>query len=161
VSDDICLIDPRSDPREPLPVIPVAAWLKLWRQSIEQIGEVALESNRIFSKDDKFRIFLDESRTADDSANLRPRLKNLVFLDRPEADDDSTSLDPMSGVFALSRLIGTIYLGYLLEATGQLPRAFQTCSRILNRTEAFRLVAPRGWDRIDEGLDLVERTLLD
>jgi hypothetical protein len=56
VSDDICLLE--SVPSA-LRVIPVANWLKLWNQSLDYLGESPNERHRVFSTDDKYRVYLD------------------------------------------------------------------------------------------------------
>ena len=158
VSDDICLLDLREPGGDSLPVIPVAVWLKLWKQSIDQFGEDPEEANRIFGKEDKFRVYL----AADTLIPSVPQLTNLVFLERPSPGEhlETTSLDRLTGASALGKLMDTIYQAYLLEATGQLPHLFQICSRVLNGAAAYRLLAPRSWDRIQDGLELVQQNLL-
>jgi len=159
VSDDICLLESAQD--EGFNVIPVAGWLKLWRQSIEQIGDKPIDANRIYSKEDKFRVFLRESGVSS-ARSEQLRLRNIVFLERPSEEDSQqeTLLETLSAGAAMGRLMNTIYQVYLMEAIGQYPRLFQHCAQILNRTQAFRLVTPRVWHRMDEALDLLETQLL-
>lgn len=159
VSDDICLLELADDGS--YRVIPVAGWLKLWRQSLERIGDKPVDANRIFHKEDKFRVFLNESGAGSDGTD-RPTLRNIVFLERPaEGDSQSeTRLDPLTAGAAMGRLMNTIYLGYLMEANGEYPILFQRCAQILSKTNAFRLRTPRVWEHMDEALDLLESRLL-
>src|ERR1700677_827716 len=54
IADDICLID--ATPPGDAMVIPTAPWLKLWRNSLENLGRQAEGLDRVFSDDDKYRL---------------------------------------------------------------------------------------------------------
>ncbi len=72
ISDDICLLDDGSW------VIPVAGWLKLWRESFDNLGQVPDEGARVFSQTDKYRRYLEPTP----AAGLR--LRHVVFLEQGE-----------------------------------------------------------------------------
>ena len=81
VADDICVLG--ADSR----VIPVAGWLKLWRASLDHLGESPDERNRVYSAEDKYRLYLEND------AAQRPKLANLVFLSR----GDTARIEPFGG----------------------------------------------------------------
>ena len=53
LADDVCLIDATQPAAM---VIPTAPWLKLWRNSLENLGGQAKGLERVFSDDDKYRL---------------------------------------------------------------------------------------------------------
>ena len=155
VSDDICLIDP-SNPANPR-VIPVAGWLKLWNQSLEHLGETPVEQNRVYSTDDKFRVFLP----TDAPAGAAPALiANIVFLTRDAAPATEPSLEPMPPLEAIAGLMRMTYVPYFPPLAGQQPRLFQQCARMFQNARAWRLTVPWDLARLDAVLALIERDLL-
>ena len=148
-SDDICLL---ADEAGEMRVIPVAGWLKLWRASLEHLGETPEEHNRVYSEDDKYRLYL-EAQTGE-----RPVLRNLVFLEK--ADDGDARLEPLSAPETLARMMQLTYLGYITELTGSHARVFGQCASVLKQAKGYRLVVPWGFEEMDSVLDLVERELL-
>jgi hypothetical protein len=147
VSDDICVLE---DQAGEMQVIPLAGWLKLWRASLNHLGETPEEKNRVYSEDDKYRLYL---RT---HARDRPALRNVVFLTRgTEARlEELTTAETLAGMMQLT------YLGYVTELTGSHARVFRQCARVLAGAKGYRLVAPWGFEGMDGVLDLLERELL-
>lgn len=131
IADDICLIDPSTGR-----VIPVAGWLKLWNQSLEHLGESADERHRVFSTDDKFRVFLPPS---DD---IPRQLSRVVFLEKnadPATAPELSSLSLPEGVAALMDMTYAVYIPTL---TGRRPALFATCAGLLRQAQPFRLAVP-------------------
>ena len=152
VADDICLLDP-SDAANPR-VIPVAGWLKLWNQSLEHLGEKPDEQHRVFSTDDKYRVFLPRPDIA------HRCLTRLVFLERAENPNTRPELAPLSIPEAIASLMDMTYAVYIPVLTGQQPRIFRECAAVLRHALAYRLTRPWSLDRSEEVLDLVVRELL-
>jgi hypothetical protein len=86
VSDDICLLQSDSGAMR---VIPVAGWLKLWNESLQHLGETPVEQNRVFSTDDKFRLFLP------DPGSTRSQLARVIFLARDPNAQAQPALQPL------------------------------------------------------------------
>jgi hypothetical protein len=152
VADDICLLDP-TDPTNPR-VIPVAGWLKLWNQSLEHLGHTAIEEHRVFSTDDKYRVFLPSTSEA------TRRLSRLVFLQRAESEDAEPALTPLSIAEAVAAMMDMTYAVYIPVLTGQQQRVFRQCAAVLRHAQPYRLTRPWSLDRTDDVLDLLERELL-
>ena len=151
VSDDICLLDPAADPPR---VIAVAGWLKLWRQSLDHIGEMADEQHRVFSTDDKFRVFLPPADPVPSS------LRRVVVLEKAPTSDSAPALSRLTTPEAVAALMDQTYIAYVPTLMGQQARIFRQCARVFQHAEAFRLTVPWSLDRIDDVLDLLERELL-
>jgi hypothetical protein len=149
VSDDICLLAPHN---HEMRVIPVAGWLKLWRASLSHLGRTPDEADRVYSADDKYRVYLNT-----DVAE-RPLLTTLVFLAR--AAVAKPTLEPLPTVEAIAQMMLQTYLAYIPALTGTQPRNFRQCAQVLSRAQAFRLTAPWGFDRMDAVLDLLEKVVL-
>lgn len=155
VSDDICLLQPQSEP-EPnaMRVIPVAGWLKLWNQSLQFLGEAPLEENRVFSADDKFRLFLPDT-------GFGPlRLGRVLFLDKAADTQAHPTLQSVALLDAIAGLMQMTYAGYVPALAGQQSRIFQQCAQVFQHAQAWRLTVPWGLDRMDPVLDLLENNFL-
>ncbi len=156
VSDDICLLQPDSTSEnsasQALRVIPVAGWLKLWNQSLEYLGESPIESNRVYSTDDKFRLFLP------DSGSQRLPLKRVVFLARAANPQARPTLQPVPLLDAIAGLMELTYAGYVPTLAGQKSRIFRQCAQVFQHSQAWRLTVPWGLDHMESVLDLLEQS---
>ncbi len=154
VADDICLLE---DTPEGMTVIPVAGWLKLWRQSLDHLGQQPDERNRVFVANDKYRLYLDPVTAGP------TRLKNIVLLSRAHASAEDPAaaprLEPLAPVEALAAMMEKTYLAYVVELNGTQSALFQTCARVLSQAQAYRLTAPWGLDHLDAVLNLLEAHL--
>lgn len=161
LSDDICLVNADQPPR-PM-VIPAAPWLKLWRNSLQELGWRADGLDRVFSADDKYRFPLVDLR--------RPEpIGKLLFLERsddgpgdddrgrrPEARRDGrVEFRKLSKAQTVPLLMGLTHQPYLLQATGQRGRNFLQCSRVAALADAYRLIRPWGLAHMEETIDAIE-----
>jgi hypothetical protein len=146
VSDDICVL-------EGAQVIPVAGWLKLWRASLDHLGETPDERNRVYSAEDKYRLYLPATGAE------RPALANLVFLTRAAEADARPVLVALSAAEAIAQMLRLTYLGYITELTRSHARVFRQCAQVLAGARAYRLTAPWALERMDDVLDLLEAEL--
>jgi hypothetical protein len=153
VSDDICVLAPQGEAGE-MRVIPVAGWLKLWRASLEHLGRTPDERHRVYSEDDKYRLFLATE------PEERPVLVNLVFLAKADGAEEKARLEPLSTAEAIAQMMRLTYLGYITELTGSHARAFRQCAQALQGARAWRMTVPWGFAQMDGVLDLVEAELL-
>ncbi len=144
VADDICVIEDGSR------VLPVAGWLKLWRGSLEHLGETPEERNRVFSADDKYRVYLDTD------ASQRLTLANVILLTK----GDAARLEPLAVSETIAHMMELTYVGYIPHLNGTQARSFLQCARALEGAKGYRLVVPWGFERMDEVLDLLRETVL-
>ncbi len=161
VADDICLLEPIDTTAGPLRVIPVAGWLKLWNQSLEHLGETPEEQHRVFSTDDKFRLYLPPTETSSETSARH--LARVVFLEKSAAGDPASPPQPtlqrLDPPTAIAGLMDMTYAPFVPALTGQDVRAFRQCTRVFQHAHAYRLTVPWELDRIDATLDLLERDL--
>ena len=151
-SDDICLL--RETP-ESMDVVPVAAWLKLWRGTLDALGEPVEGENQTFSDEDKYRVYGADPGL--DVAEPVPALGDLVFVERGEAP---ARLEPMSNAATLARMFGTVYLGYCMQAMQVEERVVRQCARVAGQARGWLLTAPWGFDQMPAVLDLLEAQVL-
>lgn len=151
VSDDICLVQPDSDA---VRVIPVAGWLKLWNESLQHLGETPIEQNRVFSTDDKFRLFLPNAVEA--AGPERPRLSHVIFLARDSNPQAQPALQPVHLLDAIAGLMDMTYVGYVPSLAGRQSTLFKQCAQVFQHARAWRLIVPWNLDRMDSVLDLLE-----
>jgi hypothetical protein len=151
LADDVCLVD-ATQPGAAM-VIPTAPWLKLWRNSLENLGRGAEGLDRVFSEDDKYRLPLAPTLTP------APIIK-LVFLEGNEVSSVTTEIEEMPRVQAVPLLMNLTHHSYLLEATGQQEANFLRCGRVLSQARAYRLVRPWGLVHLESTLDALENLLL-
>jgi hypothetical protein len=151
LADDVCLVD-ATPPGSPM-VIPTAPWLKLWRNSLENLGRGAEGLVRVFSEDDKYRLPLAPTLTP------APIFK-LVFLEGNDVSSVTTEIEEMPRVQAVPLLMNLTHHSYLLEATGQQEENFLRCGRVLSQARAYRLVRPWGLMHLESTIDALEDLLL-
>ena len=149
-SDDICLLEQGENGSQ---VIPVAGWIKLWRQSLDHLGKPAVERNRVFAEEDKYRIYLDPVSLE------RPTLRNIVLLERASTADGAARLEPLSAVEMIGAMMRMTYLAYVVELTHGEAKLFQRCARVASEGKGYRLVVPWGLEHMDDVLNLLEREL--
>ena len=151
LADDVCLVD--ATQTGPAMVIPTAPWLKLWRNSLENLGRGAEGLDRVFSEDDKYRLPLAPTLTPE------PICK-LVFLEGNDVSAVTTEIEEVPRVQAVPLLMNLTHHAYLLEATGQQKENFLRCGRVLSQARAYRLVRPWGLMHLEDTLDALESLLL-
>lgn len=146
LADDVCLID-TTQPGTAM-VIPTAPWLKLWRNSLENLGRHAEGLERVFSEDDKYRLPLATVQEPE------PICK-LVFLEGNN-DVSATAIEEVSRLEAVPLLMNLTHHAYLLEATGQREENFLRCGRVLSQATAYRLNRPWGLTHLESTVDALE-----
>jgi hypothetical protein len=151
IADDVCLID-ATQPGAVM-VIPTAPWLKLWRNSLENLGRRAEGLERVFSEDDKYRLPL--------APVLEPEpISKLVFLEGSSSTVTATVIDDVPRLQAIPLLMNLTHHSYLLEATGQREENFLRCGRVLSQARAYRLIRPWGLMHLESTVDALEKLLL-
>jgi hypothetical protein len=151
VADDICLID--TTQQGAAMVTPAAPWLKLWRNSLQNLGWKAEGLERVFSDDDKYRLPL--------AGLLEPEpIRKLIFLDNNETSSVSTEIREVPRIEAIPLLMNLTHQAYLLEATGQRDENFRRCGRVLSQARAYRLIRPWGLTHMKLTVDALESLLL-
>jgi dephospho-CoA kinase len=148
LADDVCLVE--STQSELAMVIPTAPWLKLWRNSLENLGRKAEGLERVFSEDDKYRMPLENAREPEP-------IRKLVFL---ETDEGAvTQIQEVSAVEAVPLLMDLTHQAYVLQATDQLQENFLRCSRVSSQARAYRLIRPWGMEHLQSTVDALEKLL--
>jgi hypothetical protein len=151
LADDVCLVDATQP--GPAMVIPTAHWLKLWRNSLENLGRGADGLDRVFSEDDKYRLPLTAALTPE------PIIK-LVFLEGNDVSSVTTEIEEVPRVQAVPLLMNLTHHSYLLEVTGQQEENFLRCGRVLSQARAYRLVRPWGLMHLESTIDVLKSLLL-
>jgi hypothetical protein len=150
MSDDVCLIDPAPGAR--LMVTPVAPWLKLWRNSLENLGRSENGLERVFSDEDKYRVPLAPG------AEPQP-IRTVIFLGPPDPSTLVTAIEEISPPEAIPLLMNLTHQAYLLQATGQREESFRRCGRVLSQARAYRLRRPWGLEHLESTVDVVQQFL--
>jgi len=149
LADDVCLID--ITPTNAM-VIPSAPWLKLWRNSLQNLGRQAEGLERVFSEDDKYRLPLQ--------GPLRPEpIGKLIFLETE--DRPAPGIQELSRLDAIPLLMDLTHSAYVLQATGQWQENFLRCSRVSSQARAYRLIRPWGLEHLDSTADLLEGLIME
>ncbi|MGI8771659.1 MAG: hypothetical protein ACR2JE_09495 [Acidobacteriaceae bacterium] len=158
VCDDICLIDPAA-PLERR-VRPVAHWLKLWRSTMDVLGEQPDLRMRTFTEDDKYRVGL-----ADDETPLP--LAELIILRKMDLEENHdgesglrrTIFRELTPAQAVQSMLQLTYQAWLVHGTGQTPAYFERCGKALGGVKAFSMERPWGFAAMDATLDALEEHL--
>ena len=152
-SDDICLCEPMPEAAR---VHPLAHWIKLWRESLDELTPETGDEQpvRVLTGLEKFRVKL----TAVPAGPLF--LRQLVLLVPDESADAVPRLEPMSASETVAGMMRTTYLNYVVEALGGQVALFQLCARAMAGAKGYRLTVPRDFRKLPATLELVERELL-
>jgi hypothetical protein len=169
VSDDICLLQPHAGT---LRVVPVAGWLKLWNQSLQHLGETPDPQHRVFSTDDKFRLYLNDPAPSPAAAESAARrlaksgpepspltLTHVLFLNKSTGEAIQPTLHPLSAPEAIAALMDFTYAAYLPLLTGQQSRIFRQAGQTFTHAQAYRLTLPWGLAHLDATLNLLDREI--
>jgi hypothetical protein len=154
VADDICLIDP-GGPVERR-VIPVAPWLKLWQETLEELQEAPAAHPRAISSEDKYRMLLSPG----DCAPLR--LAEILLLSSGSegsgevSDGSGVRFAALAPARALDAVLASTFQAYVVRATGQTAAYFQRWGRALEGVRVTEMVRPWGFGRMRETLDALE-----
>ena len=158
VADDICLVEMQAG--GPATVTPVAPWLKLWRASLQQLGQTADDLERVFSEDDKYRLPLQTTALEDQ----RYPIGKLVFLER-RGETPNGSFQPeveiteVPRIQALPMLMNLTHQAYLLDAMDKREQNFVDCGRVVSQAAAYRLIRPWGFNHMESAIDSIESFL--
>ncbi len=153
VSDDICLLAAGAN-RGEMQVIPVAGWIKLWRESLVQLGKEAEAHKQTFSDEDKYRVTLSPPNPG------ALHLRNVVLLTKAVGKTEALIFEPLSPAEAIAEMINFTYVGFLPNLKGGFGRLFTQCAAALQDAQCYRLTVPWGWDHVGKTVELIERRLL-
>jgi hypothetical protein len=151
IADDVCLIDPA--PAGEVMVTPAAPWLKLWRNSLNQLGRSEDGLERVFSEEDKYRVPLGGE------GEPQP-IRSLILLGPDDPSLLVTAIDEISRPEAIPLLMNLTHQAHLLEVTGQREESFLRCGRVLSQARAYRLRRPWGLERLESTVDAVQQFLI-
>lgn len=153
LADDICLLDPKAPLHSR--VLPVAPWLKLWRTTLDALGQTSAGLPRVFTEDDKYRYAMhaDPTPTA---------LAEIILLERiPAGEHDAPRLERLAPVHALHAVLELTYQSWLVRAIGQTESHFLRCGEALEGVRVYRMRRPWGFDAMDRTLDALEAHLAE
>ena len=149
----------------PVPVIPVAPALKLWRSTLDHLGAGHEDLRRVFSRNDKYRVPVPQPS----EPVQRLPLREVLFLEWAEVDEatDGSSDNPatqptftqVESVQAVTRLMEFTHYDYLMKPTGRQTGNFLLCGQILAHARAFTLRRPLSFAHLDRTLDALEAHL--
>lgn len=152
LADDTCVVDPLA----PLPrrVLPVAPWLKLWRTTLDALGERSEGLPRTFVDEDKYRFAMpaDQPATA---------LAEVIVMGHaePGSEAETTRFEKLAPAHAIRAVLELTYQFWLIQATGQTERYFLRCGQALEGVRVYRMRRPWGFDAMEATLAALETHL--
>lgn len=151
VADDICLLDPDAPPQSR--VLPVAPWVKLWRTSLDALGQPQDGLTRTFMDEDKYRVPAENLTKVE----VQPlSLRGLVFLKRLEDDTSAPGLQSMGAAHSVVEAMRYTYQQYLLDWLGLQEQHFTRCSQAISGAHAVTLSRPWGFAGLEEVANLLQ-----
>ena len=153
VADDICLLDPKAPQNSR--ILPVAPWLKLWRTTLDALGQSSAGLPRIFAEDDKYRFAMPADST--------PRaLAEIVLLEwLPKGEHDAPRFERLAPVHALHAVLELTYQSWLVRAIGHTESHFLRCGEALRGVRVYRMRRPRGFEKMARTLDALEAHMVE
>jgi hypothetical protein len=145
VADDVCVLDfSGSGPR----LIPVDRWVKLWRQTLEHLGEAPAALERTYSSDDKYRLYPAPAPRPGRALTVAA----AIVLDALGGDDwaagAAPGLERLPAPAAVAALLDNVFLSYALEAAGWMDRCFRQCARLAAGTAVLELRRAPGLEHL-------------
>jgi len=149
IGDDLVRFDLAAD--EAVVVYPGAPRLKLWRETITQLGLDNFVRHTDHYRAEKFHLQLPRA------GGQEPQRLHACFL----LEWGEFQLQRLTGLDALQQLVQfATYHWYYLEPMGLTAAHWQQCHRILQGTPLYRLTRPRDLARLGRTIDfLPEHTL--
>ena len=149
VADDVCLLDPDAEPSAR--VIPVAPWLKLWRTSLDALGQPEDGLSRTFNDEEKFRVPV----SIDQAAEKRLPLAALVILRRMAPTAIAPNLVPLRAAQSVVESMRFTYQQYLLEWLGRQEDHFRRTTLAITGARVFIFDRPWGFDQVEGTLKVL------
>jgi hypothetical protein len=109
----------------------------LWNESLQHLGDTPVEQNRVFSTDDKFRLFLP------DPGSTRSQLARVIFLARDPNAQAQPALQPLPLVDAIAGLMDMTHVGYVPALAGNSP-PYSSCVPVSSSTRTPGASPSRG-----------------
>jgi energy-coupling factor transporter ATP-binding protein EcfA2 len=146
ISDDICLVEdvPLSEPS----VVPVAPSIKLWKRTLDLLGEGQKDLQRVHSKYDKYRLPVVE-------VSDRFPLRHIIFLGWDRVST-APAIRPLDKVTALAKMMDFTHQAYLVKASSRRRENFELWGKVLARADASELIRPRDVGQLDEVVTILE-----
>lgn len=141
VADDLCLIGRDAEGRPT--AVPDGRRLKLWRESIAQLGLEGREGEAVVAEIAKY--FVDPPA----AAAAPPRLTAIYVL-RDAHPAQAEGVEPLSLPDAMRMLDFQAYRPWLREKLTPAPTKLAQGAAVLAHARAFLLTRQRGFDRLDE-----------
>ena len=126
-------------------VLPVAPWLKLWRTTLDALGEESDTLPRIFADDDKYRYAMPYKSEP-------TALSEILILERAAEYENAATFERLSPLHALHAVLGLTYQSWLVRAIGQTENYFLRCGRALQGVRVYRMRRPWGFDSMEATL---------
>jgi hypothetical protein len=146
LGDDLCRFELPADGGAPV-VWPSLPRLKLWRATLDALGEVPDGLEQDLATEDKFH-WPAMGPTASAPAPLR-----AIYL----LEWGPLGVERLRGSQALRQLVAAAtYRPDFLEAMGGLAAQWRACAEMVRRVPIFRLSRPRDWAALDAVLALID-----
>ncbi len=152
LADDLCAV--QADSESPPTVLPGLARIKLWRDSLTQIGQPADLLGRIGEDIDKFNLPTAGARAPG------PRVLDRLYILRPDASGEVV-VRRLGGPEAVSALVANIYRWPLAAAMGRGALRFGQAVALAGRRPVFELAYTHDAATPFKLLDAVERHWAD
>ena len=155
VADDICLLDPAA--LFVRRVLPVAPWLKLWRASLEALGQGTEGLTQTFTEEDKFRFPVGRQLPGTNEAmpavsqDDRLPLRAVIVLER--SSEPGARLTALAPVQAIGQMMKFTYQAFLLDWLGLRGEHFASCGKGLEGAKAYACERQWGFDSLPAVLD--------
>ena len=145
ISDDLCRVSVDAERRAQ--VWPGPRRFKLWRRSLERLGQDTGHLVQDLASEDKFHV----PQPAGVAMGPRP-LRDIYLLEWGDFQ-----VERLTGAAALRRFVAaSVYRGRALEQMGRLAGYWQACADLLRACRVFRLRQPADWSGLEAAQRWVE-----
>jgi hypothetical protein len=121
--------------------------LKLWRATLDSLGQSATGRRRDLGDEDKYHV------PCTVNAAVAPLPLYAIYV----LEWGPLQLERLTGTAALRQLVSAAtYRGELLEPMGRLAEHWQSLADVARQAPVFKLSRPREWSSVEATLNLIE-----
>jgi hypothetical protein len=149
IADDVCFL--RLDDRGDVQAWPGVNRIRLWKDAMIALGCDWRGLEQVWRGWDKYFIPMHPSQNP-----AEPRRLRRVYQLNTATENEIPCIRRLHGSEAIEVLMQNIYRLGLAEYMGYKPAAFRVCAAMARHVPVFRFCRPKGFDKLVEGIEVLE-----
>ena len=148
LAEDLCALE--FSPGRGFQVLPGMAQLRLWHDTIQQLGHNKKLMQRVWQKEDKY------SRLLQDELASVPTALKMIYLLNP-ADVETVEITPLSLPEMTAAIVKNVFRGEYTQALGVQKRLFRQTAELIRAGQICQLTRPRNGFSLINQIKLLQK----